>query len=269
MNDIALDVAIRAVRRAASVVIDAARDLQRLPAHRKAADLVAEVDGEAEDAVIATLRAAFPEHAILGEESAHIPGARDGTGYKWFVDAIDGTTNFAHGVPCYALSVALARGSRVTHAVVLDPLRDELFSAVAGKGAACNGAPMHISACPGLEDALVGSTAPPRTSPALLPYLRVLGGLTPRLGALRNSGAPMLDLAHVAMGRLDAFFTTHLPGWDLAAGALLVTEAGGRVGDFSGNPDFMGGNEMIGAAPVVFTELREALSAARRPAVAD
>lgn len=269
MNDIAIEVGVRAVRRAASVLIDAARDLQRLPAHRRAHELVAEADGEAEDAIIATLRAAFPEHAILGEESAHIPGARDGAGYKWFVDAIDAPTNFAHGVPCYAVSVALARGSRVSHAIVLDPLREELFTAIAGQGARCNDAPLHISACPGLDHALVGSAVPPRTSPALPPYLRVLGALTPRLGSLRSTGAPVLDLAHVAMGRLDAFFATHVPGWDVAAGALLVAEAGGRVGDFSGNPEFVRGSETIAAAPVVFTELREALMAARRPAVAD
>src|SRR5881397_347764 len=134
-SDVVLEVAIRGARRAASVIIDAARDLTHLPAHKRIADLIVQTDGEAEDAIVATIRAAFPQHAILGEESGQIPGAREGAGYKWLIDAIDGVSNFAHGVPHYAVSVALAHGMEVTHAVVLDPVRDEVFTAVAGQGA--------------------------------------------------------------------------------------------------------------------------------------
>lgn len=269
MTDPALEVAVRAARRAASVIVDAARDLARLPSHVNPHDLAAETDGEAEDAIVATLRSAFPEHAILGGESAHIPGARDGAGFKWIVDPLDGRSNFAHGLPCHAVSIAFARGSRVTHAVVLDPVRDELFTAVTGEGAQCNGAPIHISACPGLDAALVGTLPPERASSALPTYLRLLASLTPRLGGIRASGSPALDLAHLAMGRLDGFFSTSLAGWDLGAGALLVTEAGGRVGDFAGNADYLGATEVLAATPVVFNEMREAIAAARRPGVTD
>ncbi len=268
-SDAALEVAIRAARRAASVMIDAARDLARLPSHVKPHDLVAETDGEAEDAIVATLRAAFPGHAILGEESGHIPRAREGSGYKWLVDPIDAVANFAHGYPCYAVSIAHARGAQVTHAVVLDPLRDELFTAIAGQGAECNGTPMHIAPCTALEDAMVGTVAPARTSPLLPAYLRLFSALAPRLAGVRRSGAYALDLAYLAAGRLDAFVATSLAGWDLAAGALLVEEAGGRVTDFAGNADYLRATEIIATTPVLSAPLREAIVTARRPAVAD
>ncbi|HZQ60274.1 MAG TPA: inositol monophosphatase family protein [Casimicrobiaceae bacterium] len=268
-SDVALEVGIRAARRAASVILDAARDLRRLPSHMKASDLVVQTDGEAEDAIVATVRAAFPDHAILGEESGHIPRAREGAGYKWLIDAIDGAANFAHGVPCYSVSLALARGMQLTHAIVLDPVRDEIFTAVAGKGAFCNGAPIQISACPSLEDALVASVIPARTSPLLAPYLRTFAALVPRLGEVRRSGAPGLDLAYLAAGRIDAFFSTGVAGWDLAAGVLLVHEAGGRVGDVAGSSEILRATDIVAATPALFGPLREGIAAARRPAVAD
>jgi len=267
-TDPALEVALRAARRAASGIIDAARDLARLPSHRKTSDLVAQTDGEAEDAIVATIRAAFPQHAILGEESGQIPGAREGAGYKWLIDAIDGVSNFAHGVPHYAVSVALAHGMDVTHAVVLDPVRDEVFTAVAGQGAFCNGAPIQISACPSLDEAMVASAIPARDSALLLPYLRVFANLVPRLGEVRRSGTPGLDLAYLAAGRVDAFFATDLAGWDLAAGLLLAKEAGARAGDFTGSTDALRATDLVVATPVLFAPLREAIVAARRPGVA-
>lgn len=266
-SDPALEVAVRAARRAASVILDASRDLARLPAHRKASDLVVQTDGEAEDAIVATIRAAFPQHAILGEESGHIPGAREGSGHKWLIDAMDGVGNFAHRVPHYAVSVALAHGTQITHAVVLDPVRDEIFTAVAGHGAFCNGSPIQISACPGLEDALVATVIPARQSPLLLPYLRVFANLVPRLGEARPSGTPALDLAYLAAGRIDGFFASDLAGWDLAAGLLLAKEAGARAGDFSASTDVLRATDIVVATPVLFTPLREAIIAARRPGV--
>ena len=147
-NDPVLAVAVRAARSAASVVTDAARDLKRLPTFSKEhGDIVSTADVEAEDAIVATIRGAFPDHAILGEESGHIAGARDGAGYKWIVDPIDGTVNFIHGFPYYAISIALVHGTDTTHAVVYDPVHDECFTAIKGKGAQRNGAPMRVSAC--------------------------------------------------------------------------------------------------------------------------
>jgi myo-inositol-1(or 4)-monophosphatase len=266
INDPVLAVAVRAARRAGSVIVDAARDLKRLPSHAKEhGDIAIAADNEAENAIVATIRAAFPEHAILGEESGHIEGARDRAGFKWIIDPLDGAANFAHGYPHFAVSVALAHGTEITHAVVFDPVRDELYTAIRGKGAQQNGAPIRTSSCMALENALVGTVFPHRQSREMTLYLPLFNGLVARCPGLRRADAPALDLAYVAAGRLDGFWVTSLKPWDIAAGALLIKEAGGRVGDFAGGTDFLRASEIIAAAPGVFNLLREAIAAVRRP----
>ncbi len=263
-NDPVLSVAIRAARRAGSIIIDAARDLKRLPAHaREHGDIVTATDSEVEDAIVATIRTAFPEHAILGEESGHIAGAREGAGFKWIVDPIDGTENFVHGYPYYAVSIALTHGSEITHAVVFDPVHDEMFTAIRGKGAQLNEAQLRTSSCMALEHALVGTVLPAPGSPKMPGYLPLFNSLVTRCAGIRRAGACALDLAYVAAGRLDGFFVMSLNPWDVAAGALLVREAGGRVGDFAGGVEFLRTNEAIAAGPGVFNALREAIAAAR------
>ncbi len=265
INDPVLAVAVRAARRAGSVIVDAARDLKRLPAHAKEhANIVTAADNEAEDAIVATVRAAFPEHAVLGEESGHIDGARDGAGFKWIVDPLDGSANFARGYPYFAVSIALAHGTEITHAVVLDPVRDELYTAIRGKGAQLNGAPIRVSSCMGLDQALLGTVFPDRKNPHFQDYLPLLGTVMGRAAGVRRAGSAALDLAYVASGRLDGFWVTTLKPWDVAPGALLIKEAGGRVGDFAGGTDFLRASEVIAAAPGVFNALREALAAGRR-----
>ncbi len=262
-SDPVLAVAIRAARRAASVIVDAARDLKRLPSFSKEhGDIVSSADSDAEDAIVATLRAAFPDHAILGEEAGHIPGAREGAGFKWLVDPLDGSANFVHGYPYYAISVALAHGSELTHAVVLDPVRDELFTAVQGKGAQLNGGQLRASACTRLADALVGTVFPTRSSPLMTTYLPVFNALLPQCAGIRRAGACALDLCYVASGRLDGLFVMSLKGWDVAAGALIVKEAGGRVGDFAGGGHFLHTNQVIAATMGLFGPLRDAIAAA-------
>ena len=264
-NDPVLAVAVRAARTAASIVIDAARDLKRLPTFSKEhGGIVSGADMEAEDAIIATIRGAFPGHAILGEESGHIEGAREGGGYKWIVDPIDGTANFVHGFPYYAVSVALAHGTEITHAVVLDPVHDDLFTAVKGKGAFHNGTTMHVSTCLNLTEALVSTVFPARESPKLGAYLPTFNALIGQCADIRRAGSCALDLAHLAAGRLDGFWVMSLRAWDIAAGALLVKEAGGRVGDFAGGTQFLRTNEVIAATPGIFNPLREAIVAARQ-----
>src|SRR6185369_11813243 len=160
-------VAVRAARRAGSVIIDAARDLKRLPSHAKGHDEIARAaDADAQKAIVATLRAAFPAHAILGEDSDATPAqaAAAPLAYRWVIAPIDGRTNFLHGFPYYAVSIALTHGQDLTHAVVLDPLRDELFMAITGKGAQLNGAPIRVSACTALDQALIGTGFPARDS---------------------------------------------------------------------------------------------------------
>lgn len=262
-SDPFLAVAVRAARTAASIVVDAARDLKRLPTFSKGhAEIVSGADMEAEDAIVAAIRSAFPEHAILGEESGHIEGAREGSGYKWLVDPIDGTVNFVHGYRNYAISIALVHGTEITHAVVLDPSRDELFTAAKAKGATCNGVTLHVSACSRLVDALVGTMLPARENPKLAGYLPTFNALAGQCAGVRQSGSCALQLAHVAAGRLDGFWMTSLKPWDIAAGALIVKEAGGRIGDFAGGAQFLRTNEVIAATPALFSALREAIAAA-------
>lgn len=267
-SDAIIDVAVHAARRAASVIVDAARDLRRLPAHIQANDLALASRGEAEDAIVATLRTSFPDYAILGEESGQIAGAREGAGYKWIVHGIDGAANFAHRYPHCAVTLALAHGARLTHAIVLDPVHDELFAAVAEHGAALNGVPIHVSTCAALADALVSTVAPPKGSPQLASHLAVSAAMSARCGGVRCVGTSALDLAYVAAGRLDGLWVMDVQGWDLAAGALIVQEAGGRVGDLAGNPEFLQSTDVIAATPGLFNPLREAVAAARKPSVA-
>jgi len=263
--DPVLAVAVRAAQRAASVLIDAARDLSHLPVFAKEhRDIAAGAEADAEDAIVATIRAAFPEHAILGEASGHIAGARSGDAHRWIVDPIDGAANFRHGYPYYAISIALALGNDITHAVVLDPVHDQCYSARRDHGAHCNGAQLRVSACTTLADALVGTLPPAPEHPAAEGYRRVFGALLPRCGGLRHAGSRALDCAHLAAGRLDGVFAMGESGWDMAAGALLVQEAGGRVGDFAGGNDYLRASDVIAAAPGLFNPLREAIDLARR-----
>ena len=268
-NDPVLAVAIHAARRAAAVLVDVSRDLKRRPAHAKDhADLVGNADTEAENAMISTLRAAFPEHAIVGKEAGEIVsqivgGNRAGKNtLKWIVDPLDGVVNFRHGYPYYAVSIALTHGNEVTHAVVLDPVHDELFTAIKGGGAQLNGTPIRASTCVRIEEALVGTVIPSFGSARLAAYLPVLNALVPKCAGIRRAGASALDLACVASGRLDGYWEMGLNPWNVAAGALLVVEAGGRVGDFAGGLEFLRTKDVIAAAPGVFSPLRDAIAAA-------
>jgi myo-inositol-1(or 4)-monophosphatase len=265
ISDPVLSIAVRGARRAGSIIVDAARDLKRLPAHSKEhGDIATAANNEAENSIVATIRSAFPEHAILGEESGHIEGARDRAGFKWIVNPVDGTVNFLHGYPYFAVSVALAHGTEITHAVVFDPVRDELYTAVRGKGAQLNGAPIRASSCMALDHALVGTYFPERQSPRMAEYLPLFIALAARCPGLRRAESASLDLAYVAAGRLDGFWVNSLKPWDVAAGALLIKEAGGRVGDFAGGTDFLRASEVIAAAPGVFNALRESIAEAQR-----
>jgi myo-inositol-1(or 4)-monophosphatase len=261
MSDPSLAVAVRAARNAAAVIEDAARDLVRLPSSSKEhGEIAAAASTEAANAISTTLTTAFPDHAILGPERG--PKREGNSTWRWFVDSLDGTANFRHGYPYYAISIALTHGSELTHAVVLDPIRDELFTAIKGRGALLNGVALRVSGCTALDHALVGTVFPGRASPQLPAYLPILNALIARCAGIRRAGACALDLAYVASGRLDAFWEMSLKTWDVAAGALLVSEAGGRVGDFAGGSDCLRRAEVIAAAPGVFNALREAIDTA-------
>jgi myo-inositol-1(or 4)-monophosphatase len=262
MNDPSLAVAIRAARNAAAVIQDAARDIKRLPASSKQCDeIVAAAEAEAASSIAASLSSAFPDHAILNEEGNLRDGRNADASWRWIVDPIDGTRNFAHGYPYYAISLALMHGSDLTHAIVFDPVRDELFTAGKARGTQLNGVQLRVSACTHLSEALVGTVFPSRRSSKLPAYTARLNSLMSRCAGIRRAGACALDLAYVAAGRLDGFWVMSLKSWDVAAGALLVSEAGGRVGDFAGGTDFLKTDEVIAATPGIFVALREAITA--------
>jgi len=263
MSDPSLAVAVRAARNAAAVIEDAARDLARLPSSsREHGKIAAGAGTEAADAIVTTLAAAFPDHAILGAEGN--PRREGSTTWRWIVDALDGTANFRHGYPYYAISIALTHGSELTHVVVLDPIRDELFTAIKGRGALLNGVALRVSGCTALDTALIGTVFPTGASPRLPAYLPIFNALLGRCAGIRRAGACALDLAYVAAGRLDAFWEMSLKAREVAAGALLVREAGGRVGDFAGGAEYLREAEVIAAAPGVFNALREAIDTTLR-----
>lgn len=222
-------------------------------------DILTAMDAEVERFIRRSIAERFPADAVIGEEEGGAEGER-----LWIIDPIDGTANYAHGYPYYAVSIALARGAELTHAVVLDPVHDELFTAVKGKGAALNGAPIRPSSCTALERALVGTVFPVRASPKMPAYLPIFNALVTQCAGIRRAGACALDLCYVAAGRLDGFFVMSLKSWDVAAGALIVQEAGGRVGDFAGGNEFLRTDETIAATSGLFNPLREAIAAARR-----
>jgi len=253
-----LNIAVKAARRAGSIVIRAAVDGTALDVHAKRAnDFVTQVDRAAEQAIIEIVRRAYPDHAILAEESGSLQGGE--AEYRWIIDPLDGTTNFIHGFPQYCVSVAVQHRGTIAHGVVYDPAKNELFTASRGRGAFLNEHRIRVSRCARLEAALVGTGFPFRELSRLGPYMRQLRAMIASTAGVRRAGAAALDLAYVAAGRLDAFWEMGLSAWDMAAGALLIQEAGGLVGDFSGEQNYLESGDIAAGTPKVFPQLLQAL----------
>jgi myo-inositol-1(or 4)-monophosphatase len=253
-----LNIAVKAARRAGSIINRAALEGGALEVKAKNKnDFVTQVDKAAEQAIIGILRAAYPEHSILAEESGDTPGARPE--YRWVIDPLDGTTNYIHGFPQYCVSIALEHKGLLTHGVVYDPGKNELFTASRGRGAFLDDRRIRVSKCLRLQDALVGTGFPYKEVSRLDRYLAQMRTLTTSAAGLRRAGAAALDLAYVAAGRLDAFWEMGLSRWDMAAGALLILEAGGLVGDLQGGPDYLDKGEIAAGTPKVLPELIAAL----------
>jgi len=251
-----LGIAVRAARRAGAIINRAARDVEGLSVTRKRHnDFVTEVDKAAEQAIIEILHRAYPEHAILAEESGAKAGAAGESEYTWIIDPLDGTTNFIHGFPQYAVSIGLRHKGVLAHGVVYDPAKNELFTATRGRGAFLNERRMRVSKRVQLGDALIGTGFPFRDFEGLDEYLAMFRELTARTAGIRRAGAAALDIAYVAAGRLDGFWEMGLSPWDMAAGALLVQEAGGLVGDFRGDAGFLDSGRMICGGPKIFAQL--------------
>jgi len=247
-----LNIAVKAARRAGAIINRAGRNLDVIAVKEKAAnDYVSEVDREAERDIIRTLREAYPTHAILAEES----GAAGTSEYQWIIDPLDGTTNFLHGFPQYAVSIALAHRGIVTQAVVYDPCRNDLFTATRGRGAFLNESRLRVSKRPYIQSALIGTGFPYRQLEHLDAYLDMMRDIIKHSSGIRRPGAAALDLAYVAAGRLDGFWELGLSKWDIAAGALLITEAGGLIGDLQGNDRYLDSGNVVAGNPKVFAQL--------------
>jgi len=259
-----LNIAVKAARRAGDIINRASRNLDIIAAQEKAAnDYVSEVDREAEQAIIRTVHSAYPDHSILAEES----GASGKSEYRWIIDPLDGTTNFLHGFPQYAVSIALAHKDVVTQAVIYDPSRNDLFTASRGRGAYLNETRIRVGKRATLKNSLIGTGFPFRQFEYIDAYLAMFRDMIKNSAGVRRAGAAALDLAYVAAGRLDGFWELGLSPWDIAAGSLLITEAGGLVGDLEGEDKFMQQGHIVGGNPKVFAQLIRLLAPHLTPAL--
>jgi len=247
-----LNIAVAAARAAGSIIV---RYLDRVDtldvATKHMNEFVTQVDREAEAIIIADIRKAYPNHAILAEES----GAAGDSEYRWIIDPLDGTTNYLHGFPQFCVSIALEHRGRLDQGVVFDPLRQELFVASRGAGARLNDRRIRVSRQSGLEGSLLGTGFPFRGAYDLDTYLETMRALVPKSAGVRRAGAAALDLAYVAAGRLDGFWEFGLEPWDMAAGVLLIREAGGLVTDADGDERYMESGNILTGTPRVLREL--------------
>jgi myo-inositol-1(or 4)-monophosphatase len=255
-----LNIAIKAARAAGAIINRASLDLDLLQVTAKSSnDFVTEVDHACEQAIIETLLTAYPGHGILAEESGRAHGAKH-SDYVWIIDPLDGTTNFIHGLPIYAVSIALAFRGQVQQAVVYDPARNDLFYASKGRGAFLNDRRLRVSKRLRLSDALIGTGFPFRKGDNFRRYLQVFETVMQSCAGMRRPGAAALDLCYVAAGWYDGFFETGLSPWDMAAGSLMVTEAGGLIGNFTGESDFLYQREVVAGCPKVYGQLVQILT---------
>ena len=250
-----INVAIKAARAAGSIINRAALDVEAVRISQKQVnDFVTEVDHAAENAIIETLLTAYPGHGIHAEESGKEHGAKDSE-FVWIIDPLDGTTNFIHGLPVYCVSIGLAVKGKIEQAVIYDPSRNDLFTATKGRGAYMNDRRLRVSKRTHLKDCLISTGFPFRPGDNFQNYLKMMGDVMQRTAGLRRPGSAALDLAYVAAGFTDGFFETGLQPWDVAAGSLLITEAGGLVGNFTGDADFLEQKECLAGNPKIYGQL--------------
>jgi myo-inositol-1(or 4)-monophosphatase len=217
-------------------------------------DLVTEADRASEALIVGELRRQFPDHAVIAEEGGGFEGS---SGYRWYIDPLDGTTNFAHGFPIFAVSMGLEKNGEMVAGLIYDPTRDELFSAEKGNGAQLNGKPFRVSVIARLEEALVATGFPSRKR-HVNPNIHFYHQMNMRTHGVRRPGAAAIDMAYVASGRMEAFWEFHLHPWDIAAGKLLVSEAGGRVTEISGEPHSMESPSVLASNGLVHEKMIEA-----------
>jgi myo-inositol-1(or 4)-monophosphatase len=252
-----LNIAVRAARRAGEVIIRSLNRLESLTVTAKGRnDFVTEVDHAAEAEIIAVIRRHYPQHAFLAEES----GSTGEHETVWIIDPLDGTTNFLHGFPVFAVSIACQMKGRLEHAVIYDPMRGELFTASRGAGAHLENHRMRVSKARGIDGSLIATGFPYRANTRYLDaYMSMLRAVSEQAAGVRRPGSAALDLAYVAAGRVDGFWEIGLAPWDTAAGTLLIQEAGGRIGTLTGG-EYKQGGHIVAGTPRVYTALLELLA---------
>jgi myo-inositol-1(or 4)-monophosphatase len=255
-----LNIAVKAARRAGQIINRASLDIDSLNVGvKQQSDYVTEVDRAAEAAIITVLQDAYPAYGILAEESG-LAGTDAKAEFQWIIDPLDGTTNFIHGVPQYAISIGLAKQGVVQQGVVYDPNRNEIFTASKGGGAFLNGKRIRVAKRTRLDETLIGTGFPYRMFDHIDAYLAIFRDLAQKTAGMRRPGAASLDLAWVACGRMDGFWELGLSPWDMAAGSLLISEAGGMVSDLSGESNYMQTGNIIGGNPKIFGQLLQVIA---------
>ncbi|MEW4982686.1 MAG: inositol monophosphatase family protein [Cycloclasticus sp.] len=253
-----LNIAIRAARQAGDIIIRSADSIDTLKITIKSQnDYATEIDKRAEEEIIHTLLTAYPDHGVLAEESGYLNEEAE---YIWIIDPLDGTTNYMHGFPHYAVSIALKKGNTIEQAVIYDPVRQDLFTATRGKGAMLNNRRLRVGRQRKIEGSFLGTGFPFKNNKNIDPYLDIFRDIFSITSGVRRAGAASLDLAYVAAGKLDGFFEIGLKPWDFAAGILLIQEAGGVVTDFSNNHDYFKTGNIVCGNPKMHSALLEKIT---------
>jgi myo-inositol-1(or 4)-monophosphatase len=247
-----LSTALEAAQRAGEVILQNLGSLSKDDVqHKQVSDYVTRVDRTAEKIIIETIHAVFPDHHFLAEESSHEAGQKE---FLWIIDPLDGTTNYIHGYPQFSVSIALQHSGKIIVAVVYDPVRNEFFTAEKNSGAFLNKRPIRVSNN-SLPDSLISTGFPFRSKKHIDKYLELFKNIFNRVSGMRRAGSAALDLAWLAAGRCDGFFEIGLSPWDIAAGSLLIHEAGGIVTDFGGGPDYLLTGNIVACTPALHKEI--------------
>lgn len=258
-----LNVARRAARDAGTLLRRAFEKVDTLEVEKKGSnDFVTEIDRASEAKIVDTLQYFYPDHGILAEEGHNIEGHGEGADWQWVIDPLDGTTNFIHGFPQFCISIALKYKGRLEHALIFDPIREEEFTASRGRGAVLNGRRIRVNKRKRLQESLISTGFPFREEqmPYMDNYIGMFRDLTQVTTGLRRPGSAALDLAWVAAGRSDGFFEFGLSEWDMAAGVLLIAEAGGLVGDFAGGANYLDSGRIVAGNPKIFKGLLQTIA---------
>jgi len=252
-----LNTAVKAARRAGEIATRQLKHLDEVHVRSKNVnDFVTQVDEAAEECIISTIQKYYPDHAFLAEES----GIQGDSEYTWIIDPLDGTTNFIHGLPIFSVSIALRIKGRLSIGVVYDPNRQELFTAIRGRGAQVDGHKIRVSGRRGLEGALIGTGFPYRSHDRMQSYLAMLEQVLLNTAGVRRPGSAALDLANLAAGRLDGFWEFGLNTWDIAAGSLILREAGGLISELEDKDDYLVTGNIIAGSPRVHDALKKLLT---------